>query len=56
MLQATKNKYTLETLLPLNVSYDYDHQLTQPDVDMANALVELIECTRTDEYLSLIHI
>lgn len=50
MLQATKNKYTLETLLPLNVSYDYDHQLTQPDVDMANALVELIECTRTDEY------
>ena len=50
MLQATKNKYTLETLLPLNVSYDYDHQLTQPDVDMANALVELVERTRTDEH------
>lgn len=49
MLQATKNKYTLETLLPLNVSYDYDHYLTQSDVDMANTLVELIERTRTEE-------
>lgn len=50
MLQATKNKYTLETLLPLNVSYDCEHCLTQSDVDMANTLVELIERTRTDEH------
>lgn len=50
MLQATKNKYTLETLLPLNVSYDCEHCLTQSDVDMANTLVELIEQTRTDEH------
>lgn len=50
MLQATKNKYTLETLLPLNVSYDCEHCLTQSDVDIANTLVELIEQTRTDEH------
>lgn len=50
MLQVTKNKYTQETLLPLNVSYVYDHHLTESDVDMANALVELIERTRTVEH------
>lgn len=53
MLQATKNKYTLETLLSLNVSYDYDHHLTQSDVDMANDLVKLIERTRTDKQPSV---
>lgn len=41
-------KYTLETLLPLNVSYDYDHTLTQEDVDMVNSLVEAIEKTRSE--------
>lgn len=41
-------KYTLETLLPLNVSYDYDHTQTQEDVDMVNSLVEAIENTRSD--------
>ena len=40
-------KYTLETLLPLNVSYDNDHGLTQEDVDMVNSLVEVIESTRS---------
>lgn len=50
MLQATKNKYTLETLLPLNASYDQDHYLEESDVDMANAFVELIERTRTHEH------
>ena len=40
-------KYTLETLLPLNVSYDSDHGLTQEDVDMVNSLVEVIESTRS---------
>ncbi len=41
-------KYTLETLLPLNVSYDSDHGLTQEDVDMVNSLVEAIERTRSE--------
>ncbi len=41
-------KYTLETLLPLNVSYDRDHGLTQEDVDMVNSLVETIERTRSE--------
>lgn len=50
MLQATKNKYTLETLRPLNVSYDHEHGLRQEDVDMANSFVELIERTRTDQH------
>ena len=40
-------KYTIETLLPLNVSYDSDHGLTQEDVDMVNSLVEVIESTRS---------
>ena len=40
-------RYTLETLLPLNVSYDGDHGLTQEDVDMVNSLVEVIESTRS---------
>lgn len=40
-------RYTLETLLPLNVSYDNDHGLTQEDVDMVNSLVEVIESTRS---------
>ena len=46
MSEATKNKYTLETLLPLNVSYDRDHILRQQDVDMVNRLVEVIEGSR----------
>ena len=40
-------RYTLETLLPLNVSYDNDHGLTQEDVGMVNSLVEVIESTRS---------
>ena len=40
-------RYTLETLLPLNVSYDSDHGLTQEDVDMVNSLVEVIKSTRS---------
>ena len=47
MLQATKNKYTVETLKPLNTLYDHEHWLTQQDVDMANSYVELIERTRS---------
>lgn len=43
-----EGKYTLETLLPLNVSYDYDHMLTQGDVDMVNSIVEVIESTRSE--------
>ena len=44
MSEVTKNKYTLETLLPLNVSYDRDHILRQQDVDMVNRL----PCMGTD--------
>ncbi len=40
-------RYTLETLLPLNVSYDSNHGLTQEDVDMVNSLVGVIESTRS---------
>ncbi len=49
MLQATKNKYTVETLKPLNILYDHEHRLTQQDVDMANGYVELIERTRSEK-------
>ena len=48
MLQATKNKYGIETLKILNVSYDHQHSLTQEDVDMVNSYVELIERTRSE--------
>mgnify|MGYP001099034262 CR=1 FL=1 len=48
MLQATKNKYGIETLKELNVLYDREHWLTQEDVDMANRYVELIERTRSE--------
>ena len=48
MLQATKNKYTVEILKPLNVLYDREHWLAQQDVDMANNYVELIERTRSE--------
>ena len=33
--QATKEKYSIETLRESNVSYDHEHGLTQEDVDMA---------------------
>ena len=49
MLQATKNKYTVETLKPLNILYDHEHWLTQQDVDMASGYVELIERTRSEK-------
>ena len=42
-VMSKAKKYTIETLLPLNVSYDSDHGLTQEDVDMVNSLVEVIE-------------
>lgn len=41
-------KYTLETLRPLNQSYDYDHMLTQSDVDMANDRIVIIQSSRDD--------
>ena len=46
--QATKEKYSIETLRAWNVSYDNEHGLTQKDVDMANSYVELIERTRSE--------
>lgn len=47
MLQATKNKYGIETLKTLNVLYDREHRLAQEDVDMVNRYVELIERIRS---------
>ena len=47
MSQTTKSKYTLETLLGMNVMYDAEHTLTQEDVDMVNSLVETIEKSRS---------
>ena len=42
----TEERYSLETLLPINTLYDHEHCLTQEDVDMANKLVRHIERTR----------
>ena len=42
----TEERYSLETLLPMNTLYDHIHHLTQEDVDMANKLVRHIEHTR----------
>jgi len=44
-----ENKYTFETLLEINQSYDSEHRLRQSDVDMANRYVRLIEGTRSDK-------
>ena len=47
MQQAkTKERYSRETLLPINTLYDHIHHLTQADVDATNALVCHIERTR----------
>ena len=48
MSQLAKNKYSIEKLKELNVSYDHEHWLTQEDVDMANTYVQLIERTRSE--------
>ena len=42
----TEDRYSRETLLPMNTLYDHEHCLTQEDVDAANALVRHIERTR----------
>lgn len=42
----TEERYSRETLLPMNTLYDHEHHLTQEDVDMANKLVRHIEHTR----------
>lgn len=42
----TEDRYSRETLLPMNTLYDHEHHLTQEDVDAANALVRHIERTR----------
>ena len=41
-----EDRYSRETLLPMNTLYDHEHHLTQEDVDMANKLVRHIERTR----------
>ena len=35
----TEDRYSRETLLPMNTLYDHEHHLTQEDVDMANKQV-----------------
>lgn len=45
-LTNSENRYSRETLLPINTLYDHEHCLTQEDVDAANALVRHIERTR----------
>ena len=42
----SENRYSRETLLPINTLYDHEHHLPQEDVDMANKLVRHIEHTR----------
>lgn len=42
----TEERYSRETLLPINTLYDHIHHLTQTDVDAANTLVCHIERTR----------
>lgn len=42
----TEDRYSRETLRPMNTLYDHEHHLTQEDVDMANKLVRHIEHTR----------
>ena len=42
----TEERYSRETLLPINTLYDHEHCLTQEDVDMVNKLVRHIERTR----------
>lgn len=47
MSQQKTPRYTLETLLPLNETYDREHRLSQEDVETVNSLVEQIENTRS---------
>lgn len=47
MLQARTAAYDLQSLLPMNRSYDHEHHLNQEDVDMVNDLVAHIERTRS---------
>ena len=42
-------KYTLETLLPLNFLYNHEHIMRESDVDMANKYKAVIEASRTDD-------
>ena len=47
MLQTKKERYDVKTLLSLNESYDYDHKLTEWDVDKVNNLVKEVESSRS---------
>jgi len=42
-------KYTLQSLKEINVSYDFKHSVTQSDVDKVNKMVEMIEKSRNKE-------
>ena len=44
-------KYTIETLLPLNGSYHMAHRLSQADVDMANKYRTIIEASRSNNHI-----
>ena len=40
-------KYTIETLIPLNETYHMTHNVSQSDVEMANMYKAVIESSRT---------
>jgi hypothetical protein len=44
---VNKMKYDIESLKLLNQSYDYDHRVTQLDVDKVNEWVKIIENSRS---------
>ena len=41
-------KYTIETLMPLNEVYHMQHRLLQSDADMANKHKAIIKASRSD--------
>ncbi|WP_206459413.1 DUF4121 family protein [Anaerovorax sp. IOR16] len=45
--------YTIETLKEINLSYDYQHRVTQSDIEKANMYVKIIEESRTDNQIQV---
>ena len=49
--EKNMNNYTIETLMPLNITYHMKHGIKQSDVDMANKYRAIIEASRTDNQI-----
>lgn len=45
-MEQRSTKYSVQTLLPLNVSYDYEYRLNEKDVQNVNGIVEQLENER----------